>query len=572
MSGLTLGTFTSAYLFLPVPLTGTDSEGASTLQYSLDGGPWQLVWDFSAGSTWSGQGPRLPLTAVPGVSHTVQVQNPANGNKSNVVTFTTAGFIPPTYIISGDGPTQGTLGATSGNGGSVLAIPPGAPVGELNPALVPVAGTLAVANWTTGPGYGIFMHMFYGAGDTNGSLQYASGQNVNPLDQQLVVDYYQSGSGTGSLVIPISTSATFTTEQYPWYVLSDGSLLKSIAATSVNGTLIYAGQLGNTNTGVLFPLYYDGSSGPGPGYLSASPQVTASTFNLSLGAVAPVGASTTITLTGTDSEPILATGMDYNVDFASSGSGSLTSLVYERVSTFSGASTQGGTWTATIPGLSAGTHLITVRNHDVPMLESNTDTVTVLGPANLRVSQVVKQAMLQQQRATLRVSQVVKQVMLQAIPNARVGLYQTDVLPSPTDTYVEFGAPMSWQYETALLPDNQQQRNNAMIVTTLDMAFIGNVPTVNTQFLDSAGNVLQAAAVAPAGVVPRWDIAKWDLAEWDGAPSPLSPWQLAWPAPIAFKQGYLLVSGLSQPGFKIGAAYLEYQILGYVQQYPSGRQ
>jgi hypothetical protein len=111
-----------------------------------------------------------------------------------------------------------------------------------------------------------------------------------------------------------------------------------------------------------------------------------------------------------------------------------------------------------------------------------------------------------------------------------------------------------------------------MIVTTLDMAFIGNVPTVNTQFLDSAGNVLQAAAVAPAGVVPRWDIAKWDLAEWDGAPSPLSPWQLAWPAPIAFKQGYLLVSGLSQPGFKIGAAYLEYQILGYVQQYPSGRQ
>ena len=149
------------------------------------------------------------------------------------------------------------------------------------------------------------------------------------------------------------------------------------------------------------------------------------------------------------------------------------------------------------------------------------------------------------------------------------------MLPSPTDTYVEFGAPMSWQYSTALLPDNQQQRNNAMMITTLDLAFVGNTPVVSTKFLDSGNNILQQAAVVPGGSQSVWDgtpaNSTWGVSPWGGTLQPLSPYQIAWAAPIVFKQGVFAASGISCAGFKIGTVYLEYQILGYVSQVLSGR-
>lgn len=567
---LTLSPITNAYLFIPLPLEGTDTEGATQLNYSLDGGPWQQVWQFSPGGAWTGVGPRIPLTATPQM-HTIQVQNPANSNVSNIVSFETASFIPPTFIVNDDDPNPGTLGVTTGAGGSVLALPPNYPSGNLS---CPVAGTISVTNYSQYDYSSYTDTEVYTDGTADsGLLLFGASGNGSGM-QRVFVDYYSSGSGPQTLYLVANVPATFSTRYLPCFVAAEGGANRIfyVGSTSINGTFAYGGLFFGNNVGNIGPAYFN-TGGGGAGFVSITPQFSApDAYSLTLNTHAPVSPSTTVTLTGTNTCALLATGMDYNLDFSNNGSLTpQTSLVYQRVSSFTGASTQGGTWTATIPGLSAGTHLITVRDHNLPMLESNTITLQVLGAANLRVSQVVEQVWMAAPRANLRVSQVVEQVWMQLVPNGRIGLYQTDVLPSSTDTYIEFGDQMSWDYETALLPDNQHNRNNSMIVTTLDMAFIGNTPVVSVEFTDSGGNQLGAAAIQPNGALSIWDVSKWDQAPWDGVALPLSPYQIPWTQPIVFKQGQFSASGLSFAGFKIGTLYMEYSILGYVSQQQSGR-
>ena len=180
--------------------------------------------------------------------------------------------------------------------------------------------------------------------------------------------------------------------------------------------------------------------------------------------------------------------------------------------------------------------------------------------------------------ANLRASQVVEQVWASTAPptppSAFLGLFSTSVLPTPFDQYVEFGNPMTFNWQTALLPDNLEQRNNAMIITTVDMAFVGAEPTVTANFFDSAGGTLASSIILAPGVDTVWNgapaVSTWNEVPWNGTASPLSPWLIEWNAPIVFKQGALSMSGTSSAGFRIGTAYLEYQILGYIAQLQSG--
>jgi len=255
-----------------------------------------------------------------------------------------------------------------------------------------------------------------------------------------------------------------------------------------------------------------------------------------------------------------ALGMDYQVN----GAGAWTTVgsYLETGTAFTGTG-------PTYSGATSGT--IMVRDSGT-LVESNSVSFSI--SAQNRVSQVVEQVALRIP-AQGRVSQVVEQVVLSIPEFGRVGLYRTDVLPPSTAVYTEFGAPMLWNYQTALLPDNQQQRNNAMIITTLDLAFIGNTPIVGVQFLDSAQNILQQSSVVSNGAVSVWNgtpaNSTWNEVPWNGVAAPLSPYQIGWAAPITFKQGIFAASGTSCVGFKIGTLYLEYQVLGYVAQLPSGR-
>ncbi len=155
------------------------------------------------------------------------------------------------------------------------------------------------------------------------------------------------------------------------------------------------------------------------------------------------------------------------------------------------------------------------------------------------------------------------------------GLFQSNAIPSSTDLYLEFGATMAWSYSTVLLPDNQNLANNAVIVTTLAMQFIGNSPVVEVGFYDTDDNDIVSSSVTATGLVSEWDgpayVSTWDVTPWDGSLLGISPWWLYWETPAVFKQASFQASGTSETGFRVGNLYAEYQILGYTQQIQSGQ-
>jgi hypothetical protein len=155
-------------------------------------------------------------------------------------------------------------------------------------------------------------------------------------------------------------------------------------------------------------------------------------------------------------------------------------------------------------------------------------------------------------------------------PTTQLGLYSGGVIPTPEDTYLEFGTPLEFIYETVLLPDNQQLANNSMPRTALAMQFIGQEPGIIATCYDNAGNTLGSVTITPAGADTFWDTAEWDVAPWDGAAQAFAPNWLPWSEPIVFKQAQFRATGTSTAGFKIGNLYAEYKVLGYMQQQLSG--
>jgi hypothetical protein len=269
------------------------------------------------------------------------------------------------------------------------------------------------------------------------------------------------------------------------------------------------------NAGNLIPVTF---SITGTGYYNEGGVDTGEV--LTLNNVTPVYNSV-IPLTGFNFGPIAST-MQYQED--SSAWTSLTGY------------TDGVSWSGGGPSATYGTHTIQVRDA-ITLVESNTVTYVLTAP----------------------------------VDTVYLGLFQTDVVPSETSNYTEFGNAMAWEYQTSLLPDNKELANNAMIYAALDMGFIGPSPTVLIDFYDASDStVLATTSITPNATNTTWDNFNWDGAPWDGSYVPLAPNFVKWAKPVVFKQGYFAASGTSYQGFSVGAIYMQLQVLGYVQQYNSG--
>lgn len=150
------------------------------------------------------------------------------------------------------------------------------------------------------------------------------------------------------------------------------------------------------------------------------------------------------------------------------------------------------------------------------------------------------------------------------------GLWQSDVTPSGSSTYIEAGQPMFWSWKTVLLPDNLLMKENMVLESNITMEFIGSGPTVDIVAADNDDAELGALTIAPEGTDSLWDVAIWDVSPWDGVKISLFPFRLDWTEALVFKQETIAASGVSQTGFRIGNLYMNYQILGYHQQTPQG--
>lgn len=143
-------------------------------------------------------------------------------------------------------------------------------------------------------------------------------------------------------------------------------------------------------------------------------------------------------------------------------------------------------------------------------------------------------------------------------------LWESSVTPVSSDTYVENGTQLMWNYQTVLLPDNNEMGMNKMVLATLTAA-IGLQQNVNIQALSEQGGVLGTATiVGPNVAAPVWGSVTFGSFIWGGSATYLYQHPLNFPAPIIFKQASLLANGLSVSGTILGNCNLQIEPLNYL--------
>jgi hypothetical protein len=132
-------------------------------------------------------------------------------------------------------------------------------------------------------------------------------------------------------------------------------------------------------------------------------------------------------------------------------------------------------------------------------------------------------------------------------------IYQTNVLPGPMDSFTEFGSQLTFTYQTGILPEDVSiLSEKALIEHTIFMGFATEVILTFTA-LDPANNVLSTYMVTTPII----------------APSGPTTYGVFWPAPIIFNRMSIQISGNSTIGLQLGAMYLHYQALGYINVDPN---
>lgn len=149
-------------------------------------------------------------------------------------------------------------------------------------------------------------------------------------------------------------------------------------------------------------------------------------------------------------------------------------------------------------------------------------------------------------------------------------LWQSDVVQSSTSTFVENGVQMTWQWQSSLLPEfDDDMAENCTVETTLKMALSSTVSNIQVFAQNQNGTILDSVAIAPPGAPTIWGAFTWGAALWQGTPSALYPQQLAWHNPIVFQRLSIQAQGNSASGIKIGDMHVRYQKLGYLGASPT---
>jgi hypothetical protein len=172
---------------------------------------------------------------------------------------------------------------------------------------------------------------------------------------------------------------------------------------------------------------------------------------------------------------------------------------------------------------------------------------------------------------TTKVSMIVPyaNTFIITIQGAGAKLFQSDQVQSNTSTYVENGVQLSWNFQTAFLPNTDLMAQNCIIESTVTAALVAGNSIVCTA-LDANSNVLDIVAIPAVGQATLWGHFNWGQALWQGQANALTPRSIAWHQPLVFQRLSLSFTGMSLAGVKLGRLNLRYQILGYLLEQDTG--
>ena len=151
-------------------------------------------------------------------------------------------------------------------------------------------------------------------------------------------------------------------------------------------------------------------------------------------------------------------------------------------------------------------------------------------------------------------------------PTGLAGLWQSDIIPLTTSTYIENGTRLSWTYWTSMLPSLGDDMSMCSIVESqLWAAYDANAYLFAALALDADGNSYagcQLTGVVGAGGI--WGQGRWGQMLWGGVVQALRPRRLKWPVPIVFDRLSIQVMGQSGQNVRLGDFTARVRQLGYV--------
>lgn len=146
-------------------------------------------------------------------------------------------------------------------------------------------------------------------------------------------------------------------------------------------------------------------------------------------------------------------------------------------------------------------------------------------------------------------------------------LWKSDIIVNGMSNYIENGTQMIFDYATTLLPSTGIMAENALIETTIGVAFQSGAGQLTITMQNEDGGIINQVLInAPTGTGTFWDQFLWDQADWDASAFGLKQIFIPWSAPVVFDQAIFGITGNSVSGLKIGNLFMRYQPLGYLTQ------
>lgn len=154
---------------------------------------------------------------------------------------------------------------------------------------------------------------------------------------------------------------------------------------------------------------------------------------------------------------------------------------------------------------------------------------------------------------------------LLTIQGAGGKIFQSDPVQTSTSSFNENGKDLTYNFQTAFLPDTDAMAENCIVESTTYAALVTQSNIVITA-LNEAGKLLDTVLISTGGQSTLWGSFTWGQAPWQGQVSPLAPRLHRWTKPLVFRRLTLAHAGMSAIGVKLGRMHLRYQMLGYVQE------
>lgn len=143
-------------------------------------------------------------------------------------------------------------------------------------------------------------------------------------------------------------------------------------------------------------------------------------------------------------------------------------------------------------------------------------------------------------------------------------IYKSEFTPNSTSTYTENGTPLSWVFQTSLMPDTGEMAQNAMSETTANIGYPAGATIINVTALNQDQQVLAFASLNPSLPSSSWGGFSWGGAVWGGAVKAMAPRVIPWPIPVEFARVSVMIQGTSANGIRLGDLALKYQVLNYL--------